>query len=108
MVSHCWECEKDLNCLSWAGGLLYFKRGSVVFSAKSFNTIILYLGGKLDFFLKKGIGYLLPYGLLNGARETGSHLRVRDDCHVLTFFESGRDIMCILIKQHGYLKVVLL
>ena len=36
----------------------------------------------------------LPCEPLSGARETGSHLRVRDDCHVSALFGPGCDTSC--------------
>ena len=36
----------------------------------------------------------LPCEPLSGARETESHLRVRDDCHVSALSGSGRDTSC--------------
>ena len=47
----------------------------------------------------------MPCESLDGFREIGTHLRAHDGCHVLTFFESGRDVttmvqMTTLVKTH--------
>ena len=96
----CWIGYKLF--FSWAEGYSCFKRSSAEFSAKS--LLLKYFLNLINLFVRvvyrfsNRLGCHMPCESLNEFRETETHSRVCDNCHVSTFSDRGVTFKVILFQ----------